>query len=61
VHDLLTDYQLFTVEDVLQIYEECTLTGGINHDVFAAIEIDNMEMSRLVVESLFTAKIHKKM
>jgi hypothetical protein len=47
VHDLLTDYHLFTVEDVLQSYEAQTLTRGTMYDVFEEIEIDDMEMSRL--------------
>jgi hypothetical protein len=61
VHDLLTDYHLFTVEDVLQSYEDQTLTEGTTHGVFEAIEIDGMKMSRLVVESLLTDDIHEKM
>jgi hypothetical protein len=61
VHDLLTDYHLFTVEDDLQSYEEHTLTGCTTHDVFDAIEIDAMEMSQLVVGSLLTDEIREKM
>jgi hypothetical protein len=61
VHDLLTDYHLFTVEDVLQSYEARTLTGGTTADVFEDIEFDDMEMSRLVVESLLTDDIREKM
>jgi predicted AAA+ superfamily ATPase len=57
VHYLLTDYHLFTVEDALQSYEDRTLTGTITSDVFEYIEIDDMEMSRLVVESLLTDDI----
>jgi hypothetical protein len=61
VHDLLTDYHLFTVEDVLQSYEDLTLTGGTTDDVFEATEIDDMEMSGLVVEYLLTDDIREKM
>jgi hypothetical protein len=61
VHDLITDYHLFTVEDVLQSYEARTLTEGTTYDVFEAIQIDDMEMSRLEVESLLTDDIHEKM
>jgi hypothetical protein len=61
VHDLLTYYHLFTVEDVLQSYEARTLTEGTTYDVFEAIQIDDMEMSRLEVESLLTDDIHEKM
>jgi hypothetical protein len=61
VHDLLTNYHQFTVEDALQSYEDRTLTGGTTADVFEYIEIDDMEMSTLVVESLLTDGIHEKM
>jgi hypothetical protein len=61
VHDLLNDYHLFTVEDVLQSYEARTLTGGTTYEVFEEIEINDMEMYRLVVESLLTEDIREKM
>jgi hypothetical protein len=49
------------VEDVLLIYKEHTLTGGTTADAFEAIEVDDMEMSQLVVEYLLTDEIHEKM
>jgi hypothetical protein len=61
VHDLLTNYHLFTVEDFLQSYEERTLTRGTTYDVFEVIEVDDMELSRVVVEYLLTDDIRKKM
>jgi hypothetical protein len=61
VHDLLTDYHLFTVEDVLQSYEARTLTGGTTPDLSEDIEVDDMEISCLVVESLLTDDIREKM
>jgi hypothetical protein len=42
VHDLLTDYHLFTVEDVLQSYEAQTLTRGTTADLCEDIEVDDM-------------------
>jgi hypothetical protein len=61
VHDLLTDYHVLTVEDVLQSYEARTLTGGTTGNVFEPIEINDMEMSQLVVEYLLTDDIREKM
>jgi hypothetical protein len=61
VHDLLTDYHLFTVQDVLHSYEARTLTGGTTYEVSEEIEIDDMERSRLVVEYLLTDDIREKM
>jgi hypothetical protein len=58
LHDLITDYHMFSVDDVIASYDECTahVTTKTN-DMFDDLEMDDMELSRLLVESLLTDKM----
>jgi hypothetical protein len=51
---------MFTVDDGIQRYEERT-TATTSPEVFEPIEMDNMAMSQLVVESRLTEEPHKRM
>jgi hypothetical protein len=53
VHDLLNDYHMFSVEGGIEGYE-FRIADTTQPSVFEPLELDDMEMSRLVVESILT-------
>jgi hypothetical protein len=65
VHDLLTDYHMFLVDDVITSYEErktWAFRQTLLHtdDMFEDLEMDDMDLSRLVVEYLLTDEMREK-
>jgi hypothetical protein len=59
VHDLLNDYHMFSVEDGIESYE-IRIADTTQPPVFEPLELDDMEMSRLVVESLSTEELRER-
>jgi hypothetical protein len=53
VDDLLNDYHMFSVEDGIDSYE-ISIADTTYPSVLKPLELDVMEMLRLVVESLLT-------
>jgi hypothetical protein len=60
LHDLINDYHMFSVEDGIESYEDRT-ADTTDPAVFEPLKLDDMEMSLLVVESLLTEEMRKRM
>jgi hypothetical protein len=60
VHDLLNDYHMFSVEDGIGSYE-IRIDDTTHPSVFEPLELHDMEMLRLVVESLLTEELRERM
>jgi hypothetical protein len=60
IHDLLNDYHMLSVEDGIESYEIRT-ADTTQPSVFEPLEIDDMEMLRLIVESLLTEELRERM
>jgi hypothetical protein len=60
VHNLLNDYHKFSVEDGIDSYE-IRIAHTTHPSVSEPLKLDDMEMSRLVVESLLTEELREIM
>jgi hypothetical protein len=56
VHGLPYDYHMFSVEYGIDSYE-IRIADTTHPSVFEPLELDNMEVSRLIMESLLTEEL----